>query len=258
MTLRKTIEFWLSKSEKKTHLSLLWDVFENMNWIENVDEITMIERDLNFRQVEAQFRDDTLMHCSKLISFVVMIRAFVNYEELILWIKQILSSMMRSIEMSVVEESKRENKWNSKFIVIIEEFVIDVKLSTSITILTQETSQDQLEIAIIDRSVAMFIFKSMLKNVKRIAIVKIEWNKIQYETTIVVTYKIVDTLRFIINDFSFMINVSFILRSFSKDSRCDWFDKSHIFMRVINRYDRFSSNDKKWVALKIQNERTKW
>lgn len=256
MALRKAIGFWLTESEKKAHLSLLWDIFEDMNWTEDVGGVTMIGRGLDFRQAEAQLRDGILMHCPKLVPFVVMIRAPVSYEELVLWIKQVLSSVMRSTEMSVVEEGKRENRWDSKSIATIEGFVAGVKLSTPITVLTEETPQDQLEIATIDRSAALSIFKPTLKNVKRIANAKIEWNKIQYETAAVVTYKTVDTLRFIISGPPFMTNVSLILRSPSEGPRCDWPDKSHIFMRVVNRYDRFSSDDKEWAALKIQNERT--
>ncbi|MCJ1455396.1 hypothetical protein MMC28_005751 [Mycoblastus sanguinarius] len=80
----------------------------------------------------------------------------------------------------------------------------------------------------------MSIFKPTLKNVKRIAIAKVEWNKVQYETAAVVSDKTVDTLRFIISGPPFMTNV---------------------FMRVVNGYDGSLLYDEGWAALKIQNGR---
>ena len=143
MALRKAIGFWLSENEKKSHLSLLWDVFEDMNWIDDVDGVTMIGRGLDFHRAEGQLRDSSLTHCSELVPFVIMIRAPVPYDKLVPWIKQILSNMTRSTKMRVVEGSKRKNRWDSKFIATIEGFVAGVKIFAPVTVLTRETRQDR-------------------------------------------------------------------------------------------------------------------
>ncbi|KAK3169327.1 hypothetical protein OEA41_008710 [Lepraria neglecta] len=246
MALRKAIGFWLSGNEKKAHLSLLWDVFEDMNWTKDADRVTMMGRGLDFRRAEAQIRDSALIHCKKMVPFIVMIRAPVDYETLVPWTKQVLSNVMCSTRMDVVEGDKREDRWDSKSIATIEGFAAGIEISIPITVLTQETPQDQLGTTTIDWTVAMSIFKPTLKNVKRIAITKVEWNKVQYETAAVISYKTVDTLRFIISGPPFMTNVSLILRSPS------------VCMRVVNGYDRSLSYDEEWAALKLRNGREGW
>ena len=94
---------------------------------------------------------------------------------------------------------------------------------------------------------------TILKNVKRIAIAKVEWNKVQYKTADVVTYKTVDTLRFIISGPPFITDVSLMLRSPSEGPRCDWPDNPKVFMRVVNGYDRSLLYDEEWAALKLRN-----
>ena len=100
----------------------------------------------------------------------------------------------------------------------------------------------------------MSVFKPILKNVKRIAIVKVEWNKVQ-KTAAVITYKTVDILRFIISGPLFITNVSLMLRSPSEGPRCDWPDNPKVFMRVVNGYDRSLLYDEEWAALKLRNGR---
>ncbi|KAL2056554.1 hypothetical protein ABVK25_002948 [Lepraria finkii] len=259
MTLRKAVGFWLSEDEKKAHLSLLWDIFEDMNWTKDTDGVTMIGRGLDFRRAEAQIRDSALIHCQKMVPFMVMIRAPVHYETLVPWIKQVLLlNVMRSTRMSVVEGDKRKNRWDSKSIATIEGFAAGIEISVPITVLTQETPQDQLGTATIDWTVAMSIFKPTFKNEKRIAITKVEWNKVQYETAAVVSYKTVDTLRFIISGPPFMTNVSLILRSPSEGPRCDWPDNPQVFMRVVNGYDRSLLYDRERAALRLRNGREGW
>ena len=258
MALRKAIGFWLSENEKKAHLSLLWDVFEDMDWTDDVNGITMIGRGLDYHRAEGQLRAASLTHYPELVPFVVMIRAPVTYDKLVPWIKQILSNIMRSTKMRVVEGDKRKNRWDSKFIATIEGFVAGVKISTPVTVLTQETREDQLGIATMDRTIAISVFEPTLEDVKRITIVKVERNKVQQETAAVITYKTIDTLRFIISGPPFMTNVSLILKPSLEGPECGWPRKSQVFMRVVDNYDRYSSNNREWAALKIQNGLKGW
>jgi hypothetical protein len=258
MALRKAIGFWLSENEKKTHLSLLWDVFENMNWTEDADGVIVMGRGLDYRQAEAQIRDSALIHCQKLVPFMIMIRAPVDYETLVPWIKQVLSNVMRSTRMSIMERNQCQNRRDSGPIATIEGFAAGIEISVPITVLTHEIPQDQLGTATVDWTIAMSIFQPTLKDVTRIAIAKVEWNKVQYETAAVITYKTVDTLRFIISGPPFMTNISLILGSPLKGPRCDWPDKPQIFIRVVNGYDRSLMYDEEWAALKLQNGREGW
>ena len=258
IALRKAIGFWLSENEKKAHLSLLWDVFEDMNWTEDADGVTMVGRGLDFRRAEAQIRDSALMHCQKLVPFMIMIRAPVDYETLVPWIKQVLLNVMHSTRMSVMEGDERKSRWDSKSIATIEGFAAGIEISVPITVLTQGTPQDQLGTATVDWNVAMSIFKPTLKNVKRITIAKVEWNKVQYETAAVTSNKTADTLRFIIGGPPFMTTVSLILRSPSEGPRCDWPDNPQVFMRVVNGYDRSLLYDTEWAALKLRNGHEGW
>ena len=256
ITLRKIIEFWLSNKKKRAHLSLLWNVFEHMKWIENADRVIMMRRDLDFRRAEALIQDTVLMRWSKMISFIIMIRAFIDYENLIPWITRTLSSIRSSTKMNVTEVTSRENRWDTKLIVIIEELAAEFDMFIPITILTQKTSQDQLEIAIVDWTAAMFIFQPAIRNVNRIAIAKTKLSNVEYETAIVIIYKTVDTFCLVISDSSFTINVSLILKSSSEGSRCDWSDNSHVFMRVISNEHLVS--DTEHEVIKKRNARLKW
>ena len=80
----------------------------------------------------------------------------------------------------------------------------------------------------------MSIFKPILKNVNRITIAKVEWNKVQYKTAAVITYKTVDTSRFTISGPLFTTNASLMLRSPLEGPRFDWPNNPQVFMRVVN------------------------
>ena len=70
----------------------------------------------------------------------------------------------------------------------------------------------------------MSIFQPALNKTNRIAIVKIRFNSIKYETANVATYKTINTFNIVINGPPFMINISLILKSRSEGPRCDWPD----------------------------------
>lgn len=256
IALRKIIEFWLSNKKKRAHLSLLWNVFEHMKWIENADRVIMMRRDLDFRRAEALVRDSVLMRWSKMISFIIMIRALVDYENLIPWITRTLSSIRSSTKMNVTEVTSRENRWDTKFIVILEGLAAEFDMFIPITILTQGTPQDQLETATIDWTAAMFIFQPAIRNVNRIAIAKTKLSNFEYETATVVIYKTVDTFCLVISDSSFMTNVSLILKPPSEGSRCDWSDNPQIFMRVVSNEHLVS--DTEHEAIKKRTARLEW
>lgn len=150
IALRKIIEFWLSNKEKRAHLGLLWNVFEHMKWTEDAGRVIMMGRGLDFRRAEALVRDSVLMRWPKVVPFIIMIRALVDYENLISWITRTLLSIRSSTKMNVTEVASRENRWDTKPIVILEGLAAGFDMFIPITILTQGTSQDQLGIATVD------------------------------------------------------------------------------------------------------------
>jgi len=83
---------------------------------------------------------------------------------------------------------------------------------------------------------AVSIFQPAFRNVNRIAITKVESNKIQCETAAVITYKALDTFRFIVGSPPYMTNVSLQLRSPSKDPTYDRPENPLVFMRVGNNH----------------------
>ena len=71
----------------------------------------------------------------------------------------------------------------------------------------------------------MSIFQFVLNNIIRIVIVKIKLNSVKYETSNVAAYKISNnTFNICMFEFQYIINVSFIYKTFSKELRCDWSD----------------------------------
>ena len=49
IALRQGVGFWLSNKEKRAHLSLVWYVFELLEWTESAGGVTMMGRGLDFR-----------------------------------------------------------------------------------------------------------------------------------------------------------------------------------------------------------------
>lgn len=75
IALLEAVGFWLTSKEKRTYLSLVWDLLEHVEWTKSTGRVTMIGRGLDFRQVESLFRDAAILRWQKLAPFVVMIRA---------------------------------------------------------------------------------------------------------------------------------------------------------------------------------------
>ena len=167
ITLRKMIKFWLLKKKKRVHTSILSDVFEDMNWTKNVDEVIMIEWGLKFSQVEklAWCQNYDLMPCQKMISFMIMLHALISTSNLVLWVKQFLQVMRHSTSMRVMKETKLINR-TSALVAVISEFTAGAAIYISITVLTLEWSQDQLARFITDEAIIMFLFQSALRDVK--------------------------------------------------------------------------------------------
>ena len=90
------------------------------------------------------------MHCQKLVPFMIMIRALVDYEKMVPCIKQVLSNVMRSTRMSIMEGNRRQKRWGSKPIATIEGFTASIEISIPITVLIQEIPKDQLGTATVD------------------------------------------------------------------------------------------------------------
>lgn len=256
IALRKAIGFWLSDKEKRAHLGLLWDVFEHMKWTEDAGRVTMMGRGLDFRRAEALIRDTVLMRWPKVVPFIIMIRAPVDYENLIPWITRTLSNIRSSTKMNVSEVAPRENRWDTKPIAIIEGLAAGFDMFIPITILTQGTPQDQLGTATVDWTAAMSIFQPAVRNVNRIAIAKTELSNVGYETAAVITYKTVDTFCLVISGPPFTTNVSLILKSPSEGPRCDWSGNPHVFMRVVSNEHLVSHTEHE--AIKKRNARLGW
>lgn len=105
------------------------------------------------------------------------------------------------------------------------------------------------------KRIVVSILKPTLKNVRRIAIARVELKKVQFETTPVANYKTADTLRFIINGPPFITNISLILRSPSEGPRYDWPENPQVSIPKVNGYDRSLLYDAEWAALNFQNGR---
>ena len=228
-----------------------------MKWSENMREIIMMRRDLNFRRVETLMREFAIMHLKKMISFIIRIRSFFDYENFVIWIKQILLSITRFIRIMIMKATERSKFWNTTFIVVIEKLAADVEMFISITTLIQETFQSQLNYVIIDRTAVMFIFQSVLNDVTQIVIVKVKLNCVKYETDNVVVYKINDIFSICIFESQYIINVSLIHKASLEESRCDWFDISQIITRVINIYSSAKS-DSIHAAWQRKNALQEW
>ena len=141
VALRQTVEFWLFNKKKRAYLSLAWDVFEHLKWTGSTEEVIIISRDLDFRRVESLFCDAAILHWEQLVSFVVMIRASVCFENLIFWTKQALSSIKYCTKMSVIEADSRSFQCNTMRIASIEEHAARFNVLILITVLTQGVSQ---------------------------------------------------------------------------------------------------------------------
>ena len=223
-----------------------------MKWSEDMKEVIMMRRGLDFRRIEAFIRKFVIMHLKRVLSFIIMIQSFFDYENLIFWSKQILLNITRFIRMTITKAIEHSSFWNTTFIVIIEGFAVDDEIFVSITILTQKAFQSQLNYVIIDRIVVMFFFQFVLNDVIRIVIVKVELNFVKYKTSNVAAYKINDIFNICMFKFQYMINVSFIHKTSSEELRCDWFDSSQIITRVINIYS-FTKSDSVHVAWQRRN-----
>ena len=234
--LRRAVGFWLLDREKRAHLSLLWDVFEHMKWSEDMGGVTMVGRGLDFRRVEALMRESAAMHWNKVVPFIIMIRPPFDYENLVPWTKQALSSITRSTKMTVTEAAKRPNFWDTTPIATIEGLAAGVEISVPITTVAQQAPQSQLGHATIDRAAAMSIFQPVLNDVTRIAIVKVELDSVRYETGNVAAYKGNDTFSICMFGPQYMTNVSLIHKMPSEGPRCDWPDSPQVVTRVINIY----------------------
>jgi len=71
--------------------------------------ITIIGRGLDFRRVKAPMRESATVYWKKVVSFIIMIRPSFNYDNLVPWTKQALSSIRRSTKMTVTEAAKPPN-----------------------------------------------------------------------------------------------------------------------------------------------------
>lgn len=136
--------------------------------------------------------------------------------------------------MTVTKAARRPKSLNTTLIATIEGLAADVKIFIPITTLAQETPQNQLGTATIDRTAAMSIFQPVLNAVTRIAIAKVELNSIRYETANVAVYKTKDAFKICMFEPQFMTNVSLIHKTPSEGSRCDCADSPQVFTRVID------------------------
>jgi len=257
IALRGAVGFWLSDREKRAHLSLLWDVFEHIKWSEDTGGVTMMGRGLDFRRAEALMRESAIMHWKKVVPFIIMIRATFDHENLVPWIKQALSSITRSTKMTVTEAARRPNSWDTTPIATIEGLAAGVKISIPITTLAQESPQNQLGTATIDRTAAMSIFQPALNDVTRIAIAKVESDSIRYETANVAAYKTRDTFNICMFGPQFMTNASLIHKTPSEGPRYDWPDSPQVFTRVIDIYSPAKPGST-YAAWQRRNARRGW
>jgi len=74
IALRIAIGFWLSDKEKRAHLSLLWDVFEHMEWSENTGEVILIGGGIDSRRIEALMQESIDTRLRNLFPFIIIIR----------------------------------------------------------------------------------------------------------------------------------------------------------------------------------------
>ena len=197
--LRKAIGFWLSKKEKRVHASILPDVFRDMDWTKDVDEVIMIGRGLEFSQVEklAWCQNYDLMPCQKMVPFMVMLRAPVSTPNLVPWVEQFLRVMRRSTSMRVTKEAKLTNGTSAP-VAAINGFAAGAAIYIPITVLTLEWPRDQLARFTTDGAIIMSLFQPALRDVKWIMAANVESNELRYEKAGVITYKRQDTFRFII------------------------------------------------------------
>lgn len=129
-----------------------------MKWSEDTREVTMMGRGLDFRRAKALMREFAIMHWKKMVPFIIMIRASFDDENLVPWIKQALSSITRSTKMTVTKATRRPSSWDTTPIATIEGLAIGVEIFIPITTLAQESPQNQLGAATIDRIAVMSIF----------------------------------------------------------------------------------------------------
>lgn len=98
----------------------------------------------------------------------------------------------------------------------------------------------------------------MLKIVKRVLIVKLEWNKLQWETTAAVTYKTVGKLCFVTISSADMNNVSLTLICRPHKVQDVLSDKPTRLLFDFERWaniKRYLLDDKVRVALKLRDRR---
>jgi hypothetical protein len=235
IALRMAIGFWLSDKEKSAHLSLLSDVFEHMEWSENVGELILMGGGVDSRRVEEFMQESAGMRPKKMFPFVIMIRPpLFGYGSLVLWAKMALLSVKRSTKMTVTEASDFPEVWDPTPIATVDGFAADVAISIPITMLAQEAPQSQVGHATIDRAAAMSIFQPVLDNVIRIAIVRITINFVRYETGLVYTYKANDSFSIYLFESQDMTNGFYT--KILEVSEKNWSPSSQVVTRVINVY----------------------
>ena len=117
--------------------------------------------------------------------------------------------------------TKNPHFWATTPVTTIRGLVAAVELSVPITILAQETPQNQLGHATIDRAAAMSIFQPVLDDFTRVTIVKVDLSSVRYETGNVATYKVNDIFSMCMFGPQYMANVSLTHKIPSEGPRCD-------------------------------------
>lgn len=129
IALRRAIGFWLSTQEKTDHLSLLNDVFENMNWTAAADKVTIVGQGLDFRSLEARFGKVSSFLNTRMVPFIVLVRAPVRWGALIRWTRHLLTEMRRSTSWDVTELSKKRNKWDARPLILLKGRAAGIEIS---------------------------------------------------------------------------------------------------------------------------------
>ena len=73
-----------------------------------------------------------------MVPFIIIIRVSFDYDYLVPWIKQAISSILRYTKMTVIRADGRLISWNTIPITTIKSLAASIKIFIPITILAQE------------------------------------------------------------------------------------------------------------------------
>ena len=159
IALRKAIGFWLSEGEKTVWLSLLWDVFEHIDWCGGGAGVLIMGWGLDYHQAETLLMNSAVRLRERIAPFAILVRPFA-YQCPTLGVKEMLARLSGSTRIMVSEgETRGMDFWDTRSVATIEGFVTGLHASIPVIGLAQKTCESQLGHAAMDRAVATSILR---------------------------------------------------------------------------------------------------